>query len=962
MIKMKNLFLVVLGTLSFVLVKAQTSSVSGILTDEKTQETLPGVTVICGNSNNISSLDGNYKLTGLPAGDVSIIFKMVGFAEKKVQVNLKPGQQVVLNIKMSESAESLNEVVVETEARRESLTAMMLLQKNSITVSDGISGDAIRRSPDKNTGEVLKRISGTTLQNNRFVIIRGLNERYNTAFVDGSPLPSSESDKKAFSFDIFPAGMIDNLSVTKSASPDLPSDFSGGVIRITTKSIPESLMTSISLSTGIIPGSTFNSWETYKGGKYDLLGFDDGTRDLPELAPTQEARGFNNNEKAEQAKLMKNDWGSTRKAMASPNPGFQISHGNNWSFGNWKAGYIAGATYSYTARTTNTTRREYDSALEEEKPVQQFELIDNDYSENILAGVFANASIKYGKNHSIHFKNLFSENSEDKVVKRTGIRDYEQEIRTEERSSAKGYTQNKFFLNQVSGENSFQKAGVTFNWNIGKGEIERIIPSLKRTVYTRAVEKNKTEVDTPFEASIPTSGTSPSSGGNIFHSTNHEQIRNISSDLSKKFNFSFGLVTLKGGIFYQERDREFAARQFGYSRYSQGSKVIFDRSLLYLPEDKIFGEENLGVIQPYIPAAPGQPSVKGIGGFKLEETTKLNDAYTAGSRLKAAYLMEDFKLKEIIRLSGGARVESYNQFLTTFEDDGDTINIDTTTIDILPSGNLVVSPTKELNIRLCYGQTVSRPEFRELAPFGFFDFVTFYSVRGNPDLKRALVHNFDIRLEYFGKRNQMVSATAFYKKYLDPIEMINRVDVPREVYFTNVEQGKNYGLEFEFRLGLFSFLPDQTTSPLANFFVTSNIAIIKSEVNVDSIAGALTSVRPLQGQSPYVVNGGVNYQDDKRGFTISILGNKIGRRLAIVGNTQEPDTYENSRLVLDAQVEKKFGKRFNAKMSVKDIIAQPVVFYQDLDNDGKAGYNGKDNILSESKTGCTVTAGVSFTF
>ncbi len=958
---MKNLITVLL-MLCAGFASAQTGRVSGQITDPASGETLPGVTIVIGSLNTVTDINGTFVLQAVPEGEHTVVFKTIGYSETSMRVKIKTGEELKLQVKMNESTAALNEVVVEGVARKESYTAMMLLQKNSITVSDGIAGDAIRKSTDKSTGDVLKRISGTTIQNNKFVVIRGLNERYNAAFLDGIPLPSSESDKKAFAFDIFPAAMLESITVTKSASPDMTSDFSGGVIRINTKTIPDSAITSVSFSQGFTSGSTFRPYYTAQGGKTDFLGIDDGSRALPsDLAPTTEARSFNNIEKAEQARLMKNDWAITQKAIAPASLGFQLTHGNSWKFRSVRFGVVAGLSYSASNRYTTSVRREFDASVESEDPLQQFELNDDDYTQNILGGLFINTAIKFGKNHSINFRNMITENSEDKVVLRTGFRDFDQDLQTEEKSSVRSFTENQFLMNLLSGESVFPKAGLTFTWNAGRGVVDREIPSLKRMVYTRAYNKNQSDATAPFEASIPTSGTSPSSGGNIFYSKNHEEIRSVSADLSKQFRLPFGMLMLKGGAWYQERDRDFGSRQYGYSRYSQGSRIVFDKSLLYLPDDKIFDEQNLGIIQPYIPAGPGQPAVKGVGGFKLEETTKLNDAYTAGSELKAGYLMQEFKVREIIRLSGGARLENYRQFLMSFEDDGDTVNIDTTYHDFLPSGNLVISPTSKINLRFSYGQTVSRPEFRELAPFGFFDFSSFYSVRGNPALKRALVHNYDFRFEYFARKNQMISATVFYKKYLDPIEQINRVDVSREVYFANVDQGINYGAELEFRVGLASLLKDESTSKWNNLYLNSNLAHIKSEVRVDSIQGALSSVRSLQGQSPYVVNVGLTYDDQEKGWSASFQANQVGRRLAIVGNTQEPDTYEHSRLVLDCVIEKKFRNRMNIKGAVRDMLAQETIFYQDENMNGKMDIEA-DNILSQSKYGATYTISIGYSF
>src|SRR5690606_23150562 len=175
-------------------------------------------------------------------------------------------------------------------------------QKNSASVSDGISAEAIRRTPDKNTSDVLKRVSGASIQDNKFAIVRGLNERYNAAYLNGAPLPSSESDRKAFSFDIFPSNMLDNLVITKTARPDMPGEFAGGIIDISTKSIPEKNFISVSVQSSYNTLATFKTQYYYKGGKMDWLGLDDGRRALPSVVPDMDKFPGSRSGQAELAK------------------------------------------------------------------------------------------------------------------------------------------------------------------------------------------------------------------------------------------------------------------------------------------------------------------------------------------------------------------------------------------------------------------------------------------------------------------------------------------------------------------------------------------------------------------------------------------------------------------------------------------------------------------------------------
>lgn len=906
-----------------------------------------------------TDIEGNYSLSILP-GTYDLVISFVGYLPDTLKnITVLEGETKSASALLKQNVEQLEEVVIEGSAKKESMVAMLILQKNSINVADGISADIIRKTPDKSSSDVLKRVSGTTIQDNKFVIIRGLNDRYNAAYINGAPLPSSESDRKAFSFDIFPSALLDNIIIVKSATPDQPADFAGGIVLVNTRSIPETNIQSVSVSGTHNTLTTFQPFVTYKGGSYDYIGIDDGSRDIPEGIPaTEDFRAYTPSEKAEVAKLMPNDWALNTKPAIGPSSGLQYSLGNASEIVGNNFGSLFALTYNNSYTINRSIRREFEESIDSTRPQQVFELTDSSFSNTILAGAIANFSYEIGKNNRIGIKNLVNINSENKVVLRNGIRDYSQDIQTWEKGSLRSFTENKLYSGQLSGEHFIPAGKIKITWIGGYSNIERNIPDLRRMLYTKThkVLQDPLEPEPQFEAAIPTSGTSPSMGGNIFYSNTLEKIYSGRMDIGKPLDFI--RTEIKAGAFYQQRDRDFGSRQFGFSRYSKGSKVPFDKTLLSLPEDSIFAPGNLGEIEPWHPAN-GSPAKKGRGGFKLEEATKLNDSYHASSVLYAGYLMLDNKITKKLRVIWGARMESYNQALQSFEDDGDTINVDTTVVDYLPSGSIIYSLTEKSNLRLSYAQTLSRPEFRELAPFGFFDYVTFYSVRGNPELKRALVHNYDFRYELFPSGGQVLSASLFYKKFMDAIEQVNRADVPRELYYTNVPLANNYGIELEYRINLGIFKKESPGKFLTNTSVYSNIALIKSEVDISSIPGAIGTKRALQGQSPYIVNAGVQYNDPVKEFNISVSLNKVGRRIAVVGNTQEPDIYENPRTVADFQIAKTFFKRLEVKLNLRDALAQDLIFYQDRNNNKKMDKD-TDNILAETNYGQNISIGLSY--
>lgn len=942
---------------------AQDCVLSGQVIDAQTGETLPGASVfIKGTTIGTSTdLDGKFCIKNLPAGKYDLVAQYISYATKCITgIELEPKKIKTLKIALEQTTAELQEVIIQSTAQKESITSMLMIQKNSVSVSDGISSDIIKKTPDKNTSDVLKRVSGTTIQDNKFVIVRGLNDRYNAAFINDAPLPSSESDRKAFSFDIFPTQFIDNVTIIKTATPDITGDFSGGVIMINTRSIPEENAQNLSISSGYNTLSTLKPFYTYPGGNLDFIGMDNGSRNLPKGIPsTTEFKELNSAQQAEMAKLMPNNWALIHKNAARPNTSMQYAIANNTKiFGN-NFGSLMGITYINEQKTTCTKRGEFEESSDG-IPLQTIQSNDTSFINNIVTGFLANFSYNIGKNSKLSFKNQFNINAEDKVVLRNGIRDFSQDVQTLEKGSLRSFTENKLYSGQLSGEHLINDDQIRIKWMGSYSHINRSIPNLRRMIYTKpynTLHNDRSDED-DFLAAISPSGTSPSMGGNIFYSENNEKTYNAKTDVSKSIKFLNNRSEIKAGYFYQQRQRSFSSRQFGFSRYNKGNRIAFDKDMLALPEEQIFNPENLGEISPYIPSSNGNPAIKGVGGFKLEEVTKLNDTYYASAFLNATYLMVDNRFSKKIRFIWGARLENYKQTLESFEDDGGMVSLNNTVLDILPSINGIYSLNEKCNLRMSFSQTVSRPEFRELAPFGFFDYTTLYSVRGNPELKRAKVNNYDARFETYPTGGQVFSVSVFYKDFSDAIEQVNRADVPRELYYQNVSHALNTGIELEYRLNLATLFNNDKFKLFNNTTIFSNIALINSKVDTRDIKGAIGNQRALQGQSPYVFNAGIQYYDRDNAWGGSLVFNQIGRRIAIVGNLQEPDTYENPSPMLDFQISKTLG-RFDVKLNFKDILASKTIFYQDI-NRNKKYDRESDNTMAETSYGRSVSFGISY--
>lgn len=947
-----NFYLTLIISLFFSAVFAQNSGVSGTVTDE-TDATFPTVLVFLNESTVPvrTDIDGNFKINVAP-GKHSLTFKYKEYNTQVFKdVEVKNGAFTTLNVKLLPAVTEIETFVITGTMDKSGTASLEKEKQNSATVSDGTSSEEMKKRPDTKASDALKRISGASIQDNKFVVIRGLSDRYNAAFINGAPLPSSESDKKAFSFDIFPSMMLENIVILKTATPDLPGEFAGGVININTRSPKDTNFQSISLGTSFNTLTTFKTFKTYEGGKLDWLGLDNGARGLSTSIPTtQEFSNLSAAEKGRLAQSVTPSWAiDSRKAL--PNLNLQYALGRNIKIKDKKIGMVFAYTYQNNFNTNSNIRREYEE--QSAGVVLRSELKDSVFVQSILNSGLLNFSYDINSRNKLKFKNLMSINSDDRVNIRKGVRELDNDPHQFEKSSNRWFTQNVLFSSQLEGSHEIKNSKIKFNWNAGYSDVNRNVPNMRRVVYQKTA-LDEADTNSAYTAIVQNNGTIPTAAGNMFWSETKEKIYSAKYDLVIPVELKNTKIDFKIGGMQQYRTRDFSARNLGFSRLKTSS-IQFDNSLLLLPEDQIFAPEHMGVM------------ANGMGGFKLEEATKVSDNYQASSMMNAGFLMFDTKIAEKFRFVGGARVESYNQVFS-YTESGTNIDrkIDTTVVDLLPSLNFIYVINKKMNFRLSYYKTLSRPEFRELAPFAFYNFAMDNILSGNPNLKRALIDNMDVRYEIFPGAGQVFSVSGFYKQFTNPIELVNRTGVSgaSELYYTNVDKVINYGAELEYRIKLGVFFKDSLKSNgiLENTTLYTNLALIQSKVDISNINGAIGSSRPLQGQSPYIVNAGLQYTNPRTNLTVSASYNVVGRRIYIVGNVQEPDVWENHRNVIDLQISKTFlNKQLELKLNVRDLLAQNLLFYQDL-NQNKKYDEGIDNRWQETTFGQTISFSASYTF
>ena len=902
---MMNKLLIVL-IVTTIIISAGTvysQSIQGKITDATDSEPVIGAVIkVKGTTTGtLSDLDGTYKLDELTPGNYDLEIYYIGYNSKLIKsVKVLSGEVTKLDVSLTIDGLTTEEITVESDATLSNEQSLLSEQKNSAKIQDGISEQQIKRAPDAAASDVLKRVIGVNIADNKFVYIRGTSERYNNTTLNGVLLPSTETDRKSFSFDLFPSKLLENIIIAKSFSPDLPGNFSGGLVQLNTKDFADQFTFNFETTGSFFTGTTSKgNFYSYNAGQDKILffnsGMDDGGRNIPSEFPSAKFSGPN-----DYGKSLKNNWGQNeRKAPA--NGGFQLSVGNNFSVFKNPLGVLFAYTYKNGFKNEIIQRNEYNS---DTTSLVNFKGRSSNYS--VLNGGMLNLNYRIGDKNKISFKNTMSINSDDRTQYYEGFTrvtaDFDRNI------YATDFTERNLLSSQISGSHYLNKiSGLNLTWNASYSESKRNEPDSKTAYYQR-------ELGTEDPYFMPLSTIANANVGQRFYS----KLYDISRGAGVNFDMDFLKIgnlrksKIKFGGLATGTDRNFQARLF--APVNAGSFMIG-----YEPIERIFSPENMDSSKLY-----------------YVETTDISDKYTATENLYAGYMMFDIPLNKL-RIITGLRYEYNEQKLKGFErGSGDTVNVNQRNNDYLPSLNLTYSLTGKSNLRGSVSQTVSRPELREIAPFGFIDFVTEGQLSGNPELKESLIQNYDLRYEIFPGAGEIASVSLFYKHFDQPIE---KVIVPTltaaipSYTFDNATKGAvNYGVEFELRkkLGFIS-------KHFSDISLNANLTLVNSKVDLEGLQTAVSEkTRRLQGQSPYTVNFGIFYDNYDLGLSTNLLYNRSGDKISEVGKSGFNDVMENGRDILDFSVSKTFLRNFEAKFTAKDILDQDVIFTQ------KFTLNGSD--------------------
>lgn len=910
---------------------AQEGTLRGTIKDAKTKEDIIGATILVQGINKGAATDinGFFSFAKLPVGSYSLKISYVGYDSKIYEgVKVEAGQVTDLNLSIEETSSTLAEVKVVAQRLTNTEVSVISEIKASQLVVSGISAAQITKTLDRTAAEVVKRVPGVTIFNERFINIRGLNERYNTVQLNNAFAPSMETDVRSFSFDIIPAGQIDRILIFKSPSAEIPGEFAGGVVKIFTKSIPENNYLTLDVSSSYREGTTGADFYATKNSNLAWTGFDQGYFDLPKFFPASRTDLINLPASARDVAgaSLKNIWVAD-KSSALPDMRASLSGGFKFNLGETKIGNITAINYSNSRTFFQMDRNDYgySNIRTTGKPDFVFNFVDKQYSNAIRLGVAHNWSARFANGSVIEFKNLYNQLANTQYIKRFGfdngsiwdIRSFDQVFRG-------------IYTGQLTGRHEFQDGSLKMDWMLGFNSAFRNQPDYKRFRYN---------VDgSNLSLFIPNGAAQTSVLGRTYINLN-ENAQTAALNLIKKVAVggkeAGNELEFKTGFFYEDKTRNFSARNIGFVK----STPSFQTSL---PIDQLFNPQNFNTLT----------------GIRLDEQTNPNDSYKATNNLIAAYVSANFALGKKFNVIAGLRGEQNAQKLNSFDQLGKAINYNNTRLDLLPSVNFSYNFTEKSLLRLAYGKTLNRPEFRELAPFSFYDFVNNRTISGNSNLKNADIQNFDLRYENYPTPSELFSIAAFYKQFTNPIEVIFDSGSNPILNFANAQSAFSTGLEAEIRKNLSASAPNTFLGKTSFVF---NATYIYSRVKLDpSISAGQSDNRPLQGQSPYIINAGLNYNDTKRGLQVNFNYNVIGKRIFAVGNNfgaPYPDWYEMPRNVVDFNFSKELSKTVMIKGGVSDLLNQDNYILQDGNQDNSFD-KGSDQIIQSFVPGRVISLGI----
>lgn len=939
-VMLKSKSLMTIGFVAVILIffitnlSAQTTGeIAGKVIDGETGDILrrASVMIVGTNQGAISDVKGEFRIRNVKPGAYTLRFSYVGYNNKDVtDVVVNAGATVNLNVPLELEARMKEEVVVTARRVYDNEAAILAQRRNAAQVSDGLSSEQMSKLPDSDAGQSLKRVSGVTLVNNKFVFVRGVSERYSNTTLNGAGLASTEPDKKSFSYDMFPTDFLHNVNIAKSFTPDLPGNFAGGLVQLNTIDFPHGRSLKVSLSSNVNSNVTFKDNEFIRSTRSstDWLATDDGMRSMPSEMPAtrREFNDLQNRAKdpfdttgaRAQYESLSQSFNSnlfTREnTTINPfdNRSISLAYTDLYKFEQNELGIIGSFNYGSSNAINNVQRNGYMGTFD-----TMYTTAGKVSETNYNLGGLLNIAYKFGGNNVLNFKNVFNRSADDEMLVLEG-RDIAYQY-LDYKNYSYHFVQKSFYSGQLGGEHSFSFLNSFVDWRLGYSSSERDEPDFRRLKFSRSLHDIVFDPNTPYTPEIlPTMQGDGARLGRFFSNLFDEVY-------TSGINFTVPVLSakLKFGGLYEKRTRDFKARSLTIINPSYLDMEIEELMHDYKNPQKIFASENF----------------KYEGGFLIGEESKLSDNYDAEEDLYSAYLMLDipisftiFNSQQNFRFIAGVRYEDNNQKLSSFYIDDNPVNVNRRNQDVLPSLNFIWQSSQNTNVRLSASQTLARPEFRELAPFTFYDYLQHANIQGNPNLVRALIQNYDARYEWFPSAGEVASISVFYKTFHNAIEetIFPEQSELTRTFANALGDAHNYGVEFELRKNL-GFI----SNIIQNFAFVFNLALINTEISVSQGGDIVVDKRQMWGQSPYTINLGLFYTNPETGTDVNLAYNRFGRRIIQVAQqgiystiTDDPHIYELPRNVIDLSVSQKFGS-LEVKLSARDILNEKLVWEQD---------------------------------
>ena len=936
--KSKFLFFITFSLLSS-LIFAQRGELTGTLIDTEFNDVLPFANVVVKNTNygTTTDFEGNYSLK-LDEGTYTIVFSFIGYETKEItDVYIKTSDVTEVNINLNPLTSQLEEVVVKAQTAQNTEASILSVQKKSINLLDGISAQSFKKIGASNLASAIKNVPGVSVVGGKYVYVRGLGDRYTKSTLNGIDLPGLDPDRNTIQMDIFPTNILDNIQVIKSSTANLPADFTGGVVNVVTKDFPTKEEYSISLGVGYNPNMHFNSnFLSYKGSKTDFLGFDNGDRDLPINRAQYIPRPSDNNSLLTTITQQFNPEMKAKKEMSFMDNNFGFTAGNQFEVGNDnKLGYLASVSYRneyifFEDFQNGNYRKSADKSVNELE-LAKGQAGDIGKSTVLLSGL-AGLVFKTPKNkYKLTFLHIQKGEStagylEQQILFTDAVTVFKDNIE---------YKQSQISNLLLTGKHSNEDASWVTEWKISP-------------TYSLIEDKDVRVTPFKYEEDTDIYSISPSSAGNPSRIwRNLEEINGVGKvDVLHRHNlFNNNAKMLFGGI-YTYKQRDFSIDNYRVRVHGHSGQEFIGNA------DELLADENLWTVNTK-------------RGSYIEGNFEPANTFDATQTIAAVYVSEEFQITKKLKSILGIRFEKFDMFYTGQNNFGDIIYDNQKVLDkadFFPSLNLIYGLNDEINLRLSYAKTTARPSFKEASITQIFDPLSSTTFNGNINLQPTYIENLDFRFERFGTKAQMFAVSAFFKNFTDPIELTYFLSATDQFQPKNLGSAIVYGAEFEFRKN-FGFV----SKSLEDFSININVSFIKSELEMGEEelearrlslrdGEKLEDTRELQGQSPYLLNIGFNYANEK-GWQTGLFYNSQGETLQVVGTGDVPDVYTMPFHSLNFTLNKSFGKdqNSNINLSVKNI----------LDEDRESHYQSfkaTDQIFSKLSLGRNFSIGYTYKF